>query len=118
MERRKEPRTPAQQRAKLTILGREGAPPASVVLEDFAAHGVRLRAAAQVAVNTAVQIETDDLVILGDVCRCSPAENGGSPPAYYVAVKVAHRLATRTDLYWLNRALSADRQLEPSSTRS
>ena len=91
VERRTESRTKAQQPATLRILGREGAGGMPATLEDFSDHGIRLRTPAPVPGNAAVQVETESLLILGDVCRCTRVEEGGE--FYHVAVKVAHRLS-------------------------
>ena len=78
-------------------------------LEDFSARGVRLRTPFPVAENVLVQVETDGLLILGDVCRCMRDTESGE--FYYVAIKVAHRLSSRKQLRSLQQSLQ-DRPLQ------
>ena len=116
MERRSEPRILAQQPATLKIRGRECTGGIEVTLEDFSARGVRLRTPFPVAENVLIQVETDGLLILGDVCRCVRDAECGE--FYYVAVKVAHRLSLLTQLRSLQQSLQ-DRPLqEPARTRA
>lgn len=103
MERRCEPRTPAWEPATLKVLGRETAGVIQAMLEECSPRGIRLRTPVPVPGNVPVEVETDGVLILGDVCRCTPnVEAGGG---YSVAVRVAHRLSLLKQLHSLQQNL-------------
>ncbi len=108
MERRIESRTATSHPAVLTILGKP-AREMKATLEDFSSRGVRLVTPTSIPVNTPVEIVTENVLILGDVCRCS---HSSADASYHVAVKVAHRLSLLTQLSALNRSLAKERQEE------
>ncbi len=113
MERRTERRTATNQPALLKVLGKSPQM-MKATLEDFSSRGVRLVTSASVPVNEPVEIVSDNVLILGDVCRCSHVPEDSS---YHVAVKVAHRLSLLTELNALNRSLAKSRQEELVDTR-
>ncbi|HUQ95632.1 MAG TPA: PilZ domain-containing protein [Bryobacteraceae bacterium] len=110
MDRRREPRFPSHQPARVTFL----ATPERTVdgtLIDVSAWGVQLLLAAATKVNVPVRIDAGDTMMLGDVCYCRAA-NG----EYYVGVKLAHSLIETPALTQLVQRLRAIKEaLIPSS---
>ena len=106
MERRKHPRLQTNLPVLMTTLPRGRSVEACVLL-DLSEGGLRLRSSAPLAVNAAVRIEADDLLLLGEVTRCD-AEGG----AYSVGIQLSH---TDADLEQLNRAPGSETQPVPAT---
>ena len=79
---------------------------------DIAGSGLHLRMPESVSCGTPVKIEGNNTLMLGDVCRCEPAEG-----AFMVGVQLSGTLSPLTELEQLNRALvgEAERKVEFNS---
>jgi hypothetical protein len=105
VERRKEPRLKARQPVTLTVLGVLGSHLIEACVLDMSGSGLQLRVPAPVACGTAVKIDARHTLMLGEVCRCEPAEG-----AYTVGVQLSHTLSSLMELELLNRALIGEGQ--------
>ena len=72
MEQRREHRFEPKQSVTLRVLGMRPGPvmPASVC--DISGSGMRLRTQLPVPCGTSVEIEANEMLALGSVCRCEP----------------------------------------------
>jgi hypothetical protein len=69
MERRREARIRADKPVELTVLGQEQASgPAQVT--EFSGHGLQVVLHRPIPVNSAVKVEGEDWLMLGEVCYC------------------------------------------------
>lgn len=69
MERRREARIRADKPVELTVLGSaDVSGPAQVI--EFSGHGLQLVLHRAVPVNSAVKVEGDDWMMLGEICYC------------------------------------------------
>jgi hypothetical protein len=69
MERRREARIRADKPVELTILGNEEASgPAQVI--EFSGHGLQVVLHRPIPVNSAIKVEGEDWMMLGEVCYC------------------------------------------------
>src|SRR5579864_1087612 len=69
MERRREARIRADKPVELTVLGQEEASgPAQVT--EFSGHGLQVVLHRSIPVNSAVKVEGEDWLMLGEVCYC------------------------------------------------
>ena len=73
---------------------------------------MHLRMPESVPCGTSVKIEGNNTIMLGDVCRCEPAEG-----AFMVGVQLSGTLSSVTELEQLNRALigEAETKIESNS---
>lgn len=69
-ERRRELRLPADCPAVITVLGID--PPWTIrgTVADLSGRGLGLKASSPIALHSPVKVESDDLLLLGEVCRC------------------------------------------------
>jgi hypothetical protein len=116
MERRKEPRLYVSQPVTVTLIeGRVRRLIEACVL-DISNSGLQLRLPTPLPCGAAIEIEGEDALAVGEVCRCEP-EKG----AYRVGVKVSQTLSSLMELELLNRALIGEgkgREVEsPSESR-
>jgi hypothetical protein len=90
----------------LTVLsaGTERDTPMEAAVLDYSGRGMRLGVNAQIPAGSAVRIEMDDQLILGEVCYCTPSRLG----RYAVGLELEQALAHLDDLSSLTRALSAE----------
>ncbi len=70
MERRKEPRLKANQPVMVTPLGMIGMPPMSGRVLDMSGSGLRLRLPNPVPCGSPIKVESQHMVMLGEVSRC------------------------------------------------
>jgi len=70
MERRKEPRLKANQPVMVTALGMMGMPPMSGRVLDMSGSGLRVRLPNPVPCGSPIKVESQYLVMLGEVARC------------------------------------------------
>jgi hypothetical protein len=118
VERRRERRIDAQvsgttpQTVKVTLLGRGGSPdggdqkaqPLDALLLDYSGRGMRLEFGFLAAPGTALRIEFDDQVLLGEVCYCQSMGEG----RYAAGIELEQSLKNLDDLSRLMRALVDD----------
>ena len=69
-ERRRENRLPANCPVTVTVLGIHAPQKIPGVVVDLSGRGLGLKVPEQIAVQSPVKIESDDLLLLGEVCRC------------------------------------------------
>jgi hypothetical protein len=72
---------------------------------DMSGSGLQLRVPAPLPCGTTVKIDGKNTLMLGEVCRCEPAEG-----AYTVGVQLSHTLSSLMELELLNRALIGEGQ--------
>jgi hypothetical protein len=107
MERRREARIRADKPVELTVLGSaEASGPAQVT--EFSGHGLQLVLHRPVPINSAVKVEGDDWMMLGEVCYCR--QEG----IHFVAgLKIDQTLENLQELSNLNaHLLQAERKAE------
>jgi hypothetical protein len=104
VERRKEPRLAPAESIQVTVLGGEHAPMTGTVI-DQSRQGLSLRLPGPVAPDAAIQVEAGDIILLGEVRYCQPAEGG-----YRVGLTIRHRLSN------LERLRAWSRQLRGEDT--
>jgi hypothetical protein len=69
MERRREARIRADKPVELTVLGnQEASGPAQVI--EFSGHGLQIVLHRPIPVNSAIKVEGEDWLMLGEVCYC------------------------------------------------
>src|SRR5580704_13325099 len=107
MERRREARIRADKPVELTVLGNEEASgPAQVI--DFSGHGLQVVLHRPIPVNSAIKVEGEDWLMLGEVCYCR--QEG----IHFVAgLKIDQTLDNLHELDELNKnLLSAEQKAE------
>jgi hypothetical protein len=72
MEHRKEPRLKANQSVMATPLGMIGMPPVSGRVLDMSGSGLRLVLPNPVPCGSPIKVESQHMVMVGEVCRCEP----------------------------------------------
>ncbi|HLH38031.1 MAG TPA: PilZ domain-containing protein [Bryobacteraceae bacterium] len=98
-DRRREPRVRVDMAATVTILdATKNLITARVA--DISGSGLLLVTSRPIPVDSPVRIEAQDILLLGEVCRCQ--DDGGQ---WRVAVQVRHSLSGLKKLERLNRAL-------------
>ena len=135
MERRREPRFPADARVTVTLLGAVTQPPMPGRVEDMSGSGLRLRLPAPIACGAPVKVEGDDMLLLGEVCRSQPAPSrtaSASPSApigqedaagsmddteYEVGLTISQVLAPVSSLERFHRALLGNRRVPQSGIK-
>lgn len=101
-ERRHAPRLPADMPVTVTVLGSNADPLSGIALNQSGT-GLLVSVGEPVGCGTPVRIEGNDMLLLGEVCRC---EKSGQD--YRLAVKIRHCLSGMKELDRLNRALLGD----------
>lgn len=99
-ERRREQRLLANTAVTITILGILGEPKAVGTVLDMSGSGLRLKLPLPIPCGAPVKLETDDMLMLGEVVRCEPLDQ-----SYAVGLSLSHSLAALSELERLNRAL-------------
>ena len=74
---------------------------------DMAGSGLRIGVPHPIPCGVAVKVETSEMVLLGEVCRCEAFEG-----AFEAGLTLSHSVA-RSDLKELNRALRPEDSLFP-----
>jgi hypothetical protein len=106
MERRSEPRIHAYQTVDLTVLGAD-ARVINAHATQFSGRGLRLVVKQAVPVGTAVKIQGDDWLVLGEVCYCRRDRLN-----FVVGLQLEHSLTGLQELQELNRKFTSE-ELEP-----
>ncbi len=102
MEKRRESRYPAQGPVRVTLL-RDPPEQLQGRLSNLSRAGLRLLTEQPLPEGAPLQIEFDDLTLLGEVCYCRPAGC-----MYAAGVKLEHCFALSDDLLRLVRQLGAE----------
>ncbi len=109
MERRAEPRVPANQDALVTLLLDAGSPQFQARIQDISGTGMRLLLPQPVSPGALLKIEWDDALLLGEVCYCQPAEGG-----HAAGLELQHALLQTGELARLSRRLLSEDQPVPA----
>ena len=99
MERRKAIRLKTNHPARLTVLGVKNQDLATTIV-DLSCRGLRLKAATSIAAASAVKIQTQDVLLLGEVRHCDVSESG-----FLIGIEVQHVLTRLRELAYLNERL-------------
>ena len=102
MERRQEPRLAAYQPVDLILLG-NNARVLDAHATQFSGRGLRLVMKQPVPVGTAVKIQGDDWLMLGEVCYCHQERLN-----FVVGLHLEHSLTGLHELETLNRKLMSE----------
>jgi hypothetical protein len=78
---------------------------------ELSGSGVQLRVPMPLPCGATIEIEGGDTLVLGEVCRCEPAEG-----AYAVGVQISQTLSSLMELELLNRSLIGDEEPEMEYT--
>ena len=105
MERRREPRIQAYQKVDLILLG-DDAPAIDAHATQFSGSGLRLVLEQSVPVGTAVKVQGDDWLVLGEVCYCRKERLN-----FVAGLQLEHSLMGLRELEELNRKFMSE--LEP-----
>jgi len=106
MERRREPRIQADQKVDLIVLGTDtGAIDAHAT--QFSGRGMRLVVRQAVPLGTAVKVQGDDWLVLGEVCYCRKERL-----SFVIGLKLEHSLTGLRELEELNRKFTSE-ELQP-----
>ena len=70
---------------------------------ELSGSGVQLRVPMPLPCGATIEIEGGDTLVLGEVCRCEPAEG-----AYAVGVQLSQALSSLKELELLNRSLTGE----------
>jgi hypothetical protein len=111
MERRREARIRADKPVELTVLGnQEASGPAQVI--EFSGHGLQVVLHRPIPVSSAIKVEGEDWLMLGEVCYCR--QEG----IHFVAgLKIDQTLENLEELSRLNESLlSTQQKAEHSSS--
>ncbi len=103
MERRSEPRSPAKERVIVTELGHERRAHVGLIVE-ISGTSLTLKLISAIACGTPVQVETTNMLMLGEVARCEPADGG-----FRLALTLRHSLQDLQALEKLNRVVLGKR---------
>jgi hypothetical protein len=108
MERRAEPRVAANEPVVVAELGQRRLHPKGGLIVEISKSSLTIKLAEAIACSAAMEIETADMLMLGEVMRCDPDGDG-----FHVALMLRHSLQ---DLPVLdNRASSGGK---PPDTRT
>jgi PilZ domain-containing protein len=83
-EKRREHRFQPNQTVTLKVLGMRPGPVMTASVGDISGSGMRLRTSLPVPCGTSIEIETQEMLALGSVCRCEP-DNG----SYTIGVQIS-----------------------------
>lgn len=100
LDRRREPRTPANYPVRITVLGNPDRVVEGTLLE-VSGRGVRVKLREKLPLSSPVRIDLDDNLLLGDVCYCRRVEQG-----YAAGVALAHSLGSVHQLASLMKSIS------------
>jgi hypothetical protein len=103
VERRSEARVATKERVIVTELGYRRHPHVGLIVE-IAGNSLSLKLITAIACGTPVQVETTNMLMLGEVARCEPAEEG-----FRLALTLRHSLQDLLALENLNRGLMGKR---------
>lgn len=94
----------AGRQVRLTILGEQDQG-LWAQLEDVSGRSALLRVASRVPLNTAVRIDLDDMLLLGEICYCSPERDD-----FRVGVVIDQTLTGINDILALSRSLMNEQE--------
>ena len=77
-ERRQEPRITAKERVVVTELGPNGKAHVGLIVE-VSGKSLTLKLVTAIAHGTPVQLEAENMLMLGEIVRCEPADDGFRP---------------------------------------
>jgi hypothetical protein len=112
LERRHEPRLSVNVPVIVTVLGMNSEGIMNAHVLDVSGKGMRVSLPLPVAPGAAVQVETDDMLFLGEACYSEAVEGG-----YIVGLTLSHSLTALAELARLNRALVDEEAKATNSTR-
>jgi hypothetical protein len=110
MERRREPRVATKERVIVTELGPGRRPHVGLIVE-VSGRSLTLKLVSAIACGVPVQVETTNILMLGEVMRCEPADDG-----FRLALTLRHSLQDLQALGMLNRALMGKRTVQEDSS--
>jgi len=110
VDRRSEPRFDAQKNIIVTLLGDGGLSLPALAIE-ISGGGLRLSLNRAIQVGTAVKVETEDSMMLGEVCYCTPQSSG-----FLVGLKLNQVLSNLSELARLNRRIMGEEPRTAEST--
>lgn len=84
----------------VTVLGPSPGPAAPGVVADLSGKGLRITVLSPMPCGTPVKVETDELMMLAEVCCCKAVRNG-----YEAGLMVSEMLSGLSDSRRLSRAL-------------
>jgi hypothetical protein len=100
VDRRGEQRFTANMPVLVTVLGAVKQPAIEGRFEDMSGSGLSFRVPLPIPCGALVKVEGNDTVLLGEVCRSQPAQDG-----YEVALEVSHAVASVSSLERFHRSL-------------
>ncbi len=106
MDSRSEPRHETDQNIQVTVLGRSELKITGQIV-NLSGKGARLMLGAPIPIGTAVKIEWNQTLLLGEVCYCRPEAGGFS-----AGVELEHALLNTTELARLGRVLLGEQMEE------
>jgi len=104
VDRRSEPRFEAQQRIVLTLLEEPRITLPALAVE-ISGSGMRIFLNRGIPLGTLVKVESDNSLILGEVCHCAVQPNG-----FLLGLKLLRLLSNLNELANLNRRFFPDRR--------
>jgi len=108
MERRSVPRYPANEPARVTVLGDTNRALAGRMV-NLSGRGMRLLLDQDVPVGVPVRVDVDGTILLGEVCYCAMEGN-----SYCVGIDLEHALTMSEELAALMRGLLDEASQEHS----
>src|SRR5271156_6508343 len=102
-ERRSEPRVVAKERVIVTELGQDRRPHVGLIVE-ISGISLTLKLVSAIICGAPVQVETTNMLMLGEVMRCESADDG-----FRLALTLRHSLQDLQALENLNRVLMGKR---------
>jgi len=112
LERRQDDRLSVNVPVTVTVLGMDSEGIMQARVLDVSGKGMKVCLPLPVAAGTPVQVETEELLYLGEACYSEPVEGG-----YIVGLILSHSLTALAELDRLNKALIAEEARTTNSTR-
>jgi len=109
VEKRKEPRLPVDCPVIVTVLGGQSPLVTSGIVQDMSGSGLGLRLKSAIPSGSPVKIEGDGVLMLGEVCRCRPADG-----QYSLGVQVSEWLAFTSGIHRFGQAEERDELPSPA----
>jgi|SRR5271170_6316783 len=105
LERRSEPRLAANEPVVVTELGQPQLHPKGGLIVEISGSNLTLKLPSAIPLGTPVKVETNDLLMLGEVMRCEPEGDG-----FRLGLQLRHALRDLPALEKLNRALRGEEE--------
>jgi hypothetical protein len=114
VERRLRTRHQITHPVRLTLLGADPASdlPVPGVVLDYSERGMRVRVPQPVQSGTAIRVEVEDQILLGEACYCQSLTGG----QFAIGLQLEQSLNNLEDLSRLVKALRGGETLEPTPT--